>query len=144
MNNSINIFALLSFLFLMSCNGLSNFEDNIPEERVCEATNSLIGQTRSFPAGNIYNITGDVTVVSDCEIEVTNFNYDGRGPNVAFYSGVNGNFRVGFPMSDRLNGTNWEDATFSVYLPEGESFEDFNSFSIWCFQFNVDFSSVDF
>ena len=47
-------------------------------------------------------------------------------------------------MSDILNGRSWEGETLNLFLPEGFTFDDINSFSVWCFEFDVDFSSASF
>ncbi|MBL4632650.1 MAG: DM13 domain-containing protein, partial [Kofleriaceae bacterium] len=67
--------------------------------RDCESTHPNIGQSANL--GTIaHNVSGTATIIDDCTIEVTNFNYDGQGIDVRFYSGVGGNFSGGFSMSD--------------------------------------------
>jgi len=144
MKNAIGSFVFLSLLFLMSCADPASFANPEPEARVCESTNSLIGETRALRVSNLYGISGNVTIISDCEIEVSNFFYNGSGPNVSFYAGADGDFSSGVNMSEVLNGRTWDDETLNLFLPEGTSFEEFNSFSVWCFEFDVDFSSTSF
>jgi len=105
-----------------------------PLARACESTNS------------IYGISGTVTIISDCEIEFSNFFYNGLGPNVSVYGGVNGNFSpgVGVNLSDPIQGRVFEGETFSVFLPENSTLDEINSFGIWCFEFDIDFSSTTF
>ena len=151
-------FALLSFVFLVSCSeeeeviqqdGAVGFggvplANARPEARSCEATNPLVGQTSALRVSSLYGISGNVTILSDCEIQLTNFNYNGRGPNVSIYGAANGDFGSGVNMSEVLNGRVWENATLNLFVPEGTSIGDINSFSVWCFQFDVDFSSAFF
>jgi len=142
----IKSFTLLSFVLLMGCSGEDSisFANPAPEERSCESTNSLVGQTRALRVSSLYGISGDITIVSDCEIEISNFFYNGLGPNVSFYGGANGDFRGGINMSEILNGRAWQGETLNLFLPEGSSFDEINSFSVWCFEFDVDFSSASF
>jgi len=144
MKNIIVGFAFLSLLVLIGCGEEASFANDVPAARDCESTNELVGQSRALRVSNLYGISGTVTIVSDCEIEITNFNYNGSGPNVSFYGGNNGDFRNGINMSEVLNGTSFEDETLNLFLPEGNTFDDINSFSVWCFEFDVDFSSTRF
>ena len=124
-------YGILAFLITL---GLQKKESVISE-------NTLF---KSFIVSSLYGISGDVTIVSDCEIRISNFFYNGAGPNVSFYGGINGDFRGGINMSERLNGRSWQGETLNLFLPEGFSFEEINSFSVWCFEFDVDFSSASF
>ena len=144
MRNILLNLAFLSLVLFASCTGPVDFANPVPEERACPSTNSLIGQTRALRVSSLYGISGDVTIVSDCEIRISNFFYNGAGPNVSFYGGINGDFRGGINMSERLNGRSWQGETLNLFLPEGFSFEEINSFSVWCFEFDVDFSSASF
>jgi len=92
----------------------------------------------------LYGISGVVTIVSDCQIEISDFFYNGLGPNISVYGAVDGDFRSGVNMSVPLNGRTFEGETLNLFLPEGSSFDEINSFSIWCFEFDVDFSSASF
>jgi len=147
MRNIIRSFALLSTVLLIGLIGCAEpftFANPAPSARNCSSTNSLVGQTRALRVSNVYGISGDVTIVSDCEIEVSNFFYNGAGPNVSFYGALDGDFGAGINMSEILNGRSWEGETLNLFLPEGTSFDDINSFSVWCFEFDVDFSSTSF
>ena len=141
--------VFLSIALLMSCS--DSVEDQTVEELVptgtdCQATNALVGQTMPLRRSELYGISGDVTIISDCEIQLSNFFYNGLGPAVSFYGGVNGNFRSGFNMSEILHGRRWQGETLNLFVPDGFSIGEgeVNSFSVWCFQFDIDFSSVLF
>lgn len=145
-NNIISIIAL-SVLVLMGCGSDSSgvtFANPVPEARECPATNPLVGQTRPLRISELYGISGDVTIVSDCEIRIDNFFYNGLGPNVSFYGAVDGDYRGGVNMSDILHGQAWEGESLNLFVPEGSTIGEINSFSVWCFEFDVDFSSAVF
>ena len=149
MRNIAKSIALLSTVLLIGLTGCAEsepfaFANPTPDARSCSSTNSLVGQTRALRVSNLYGISGDVTIVSDCEIEVSNFFYNGAGPNVSFYGASGGDFRGGINMSEVLNGRVWQGETLNLFLPEGSSFDEINSFSVWCFEFDVDFSSTSF
>lgn len=147
MKNIIKCFSIFAIL-LVSC---SNNDDSgneqtnpVPQARECTSTSALIGESKALRASNRYGISGNVTIISDCEIQITNFFYNGTGPSVSVYAGINGNYSNGVNMSEVINGRRFEGETLNLFLPEGASFNEFNSISIWCFEFDVDFSSVNF
>ncbi len=139
------LFLLVATVGLFGCE-----EDEVslanaaPESRGCGSTNALVGQSRELRVSGIYGISGTVTILSDCEIEFSNFFYNGAGPNVSIYGGNNGNFEAGLNLSQPINGRRFTGETFTVFLPEGTSLDNINSFSVWCFEFDIDFSSASF
>ena len=144
MKNILTIIAFLSILSLVGCSEGASLANEAPAPRECEATHSLIGQTRALSVSSLYGISGNITIVSDCEIEISNFFYNGSGPNVSLYGANNGDFSAGVNMSEVLSGRTWEGETLNLFLPEGTTFDDINSFSVWCFEFDVNFSSSFF
>lgn len=158
MKSLIKCFFVLSVIILGcssddSTNGTSDDDSGVvnslqanpaPEPRDCSSTSNLVGESRELRVSNLYGISGLVTIISDCEIEISNFFYNGSGPNISVYAGIDGDFDSGVNMSVPLNGTAFENATLNLFLPEGASFEEYNSISIWCFEFDVDFSSATF
>lgn len=115
-----------------------------PDPRDCTSTSSLVGESRELRISNLYGISGLVTIISDCEIEISDFFYNGLGPNISVYAGIDNDFEGGVNMSVPLNGRSFEGETLNLFLPEGASFDEFNSISIWCYEFDVDFSSASF
>lgn len=137
------IYSLAFFgVFFTSCG--VDLANEAPESRVCDSTHSLVGESSDFAPSPLYGIGGTVRIVSDCEIEISNFSYNGLGPAVSFYGGTDGDFRNGVNLSDPINGRRFERETINLFLPEGSSFDEINSFSVWCFEFDVDFSSARF
>jgi len=63
---------------------------------------------------------GTVTVLDDCTLEVTEFGYDGLGPNVYFYVGKDGNFSGpnATLVGPRLNGQVYINDRFRLELPD--------------------------
>lgn len=149
MKNSIYFLIAVS-LFFIACSSDDDHGNSVSqlnsaaEARECSSTHSLIGESRELRVSDTYGISGTVTIVSDCEIEISNFFYNGSGPNVSVYGGTDGNFVSGVNLSVPLNGLSFEGETLNLFLPEDVTFDEINSFSIWCFQFDIDFSSASF
>lgn len=147
MKNRITYFIVLTFLFI-GCSDNQEVSDLLenpaPEAQTCDSTHSLVGESRNLLENSSYGISGTVTIISDCEIEISNFFYNGLGPNVSIYGGTDGNFRSGINLSVPINGRSFQGETLNVFLPEGRSLDEINSFSVWCFEFNIDFSSANF
>lgn len=131
-------------LLITSCDRGAELANEAPTvNESCGSDHPLVGQTRALSTRS-HQVRGDVTIVSNCEIEISNFNYDGGGPDVHVYGGTGGNFSQGVNMSEGLNGPPVSGATVRAFLPESTSLDEINSFSIWCVQFSADFGSVNF
>lgn len=92
-----------------------------------------------------HGVTGTVTVVDDCTIEVTNFNYDGLGPSVYFYAAPNRDYRNHVAiLGSRLNGQLWVNDTVRLPIPDNVTLDDFDSLSVWCSDVNANFGDVFF
>ena len=143
--NSIRKVLTLSLLCLMaSCSPKSSpLANEAPLGRACGSTHSLVGQSRNLSSLQ-HGVSGILTVVSDCELKIDNFRYDGGGPNVRVYGGRNGSFSSGVNLSEQLNGRSYNGETINFFLPDGTTLDQVNSFSIWCFQFRSDFGSASF
>jgi len=111
----------------------------------CGSSSSKVGYSGSFQT-LAHNVSGTATILDDCSFSISNFNYDGGGPAVYFY-GAQGNDFSGasaFSMGSLLTGQVFNDATLTVVLPDGKTFDDFDSISVWCEDFNANFGDLKF
>ncbi|WP_185962636.1 DM13 domain-containing protein [Thalassomonas sp. M1454] len=115
--------------------------EEMPSE--CTSVNSKVGYSGSFQT-LAHNVAGDAVINDDCTITISNFYYDGGGPDVFVYTGVNGDFANGYKISEQLNGREYNGETLTLKLPEGLSLDDFTGLSIWCVDFNADFGNLEF
>lgn len=111
----------------------------------CSSSHSKVGQTGLFSTFD-HGVTGNLTVIDDCTIEISGFSYDGGGPQVYFYAGTNSNYQSpdAFRFSKLLTGTSFSNKTVTLVIPVGKSLDDFNSLSVWCVDFNANFGDVVF
>ncbi len=110
----------------------------------CTAEHPMVGRSMEL-SSLAHGVSGTVTVMNDCELEVTNFNYDGGGPNVFFFAAVDRAYSSNyFVIGPQLNGQRWVNDTLRLPIPEGKSLDDFNSLSVWCSDFNANFGEVFF
>jgi len=110
----------------------------------CSAEHPFVGRSAEL-SSLAHGVSGTVTVLNDCELEVTNFNYDGGGPSVYFYAAVDREYSSNsFIIGQQLNGKRWVNDTLRLPIPEGKSLDDFNSLSVWCYDFNANFGDVFF
>jgi len=49
-----------------------------------------------------------------------------------------------FSIGPLLSGTAWEGDTITLAIPEGKTLDDFDSISVWCFDFNANFGDAFF
>ncbi len=106
----------------------------------CDADHPSVGKTLEFSTLQ-HDVSGTATIIDNCSIQITNFNYDGRGIVVQVYSGIDGRFRgnAGMAISPDLVGPAYSNATLDITLPDDLTLDDFNSLSIWCVEVGVSF-----
>lgn len=111
--------------------------------RNCSADSTKMGYSGTFST-LAHNVSGTATVIDNCTIEITMFNFDGVAPNVKFYAGVNGNFSGSdaFGIGERIDGRSYSNETIILELPEGKFVDDFDSLSVWCVDFQADFGNL--
>lgn len=125
--------AIYHFLQSLQALDITNLES-------CDATHEMIGYTGSFQT-YAHNVSGNARIVDDCTIEITNFTYDGLGPEVYFYGGIDHNYSTnnGIKISARINGKEYNNEKIIVRLPQGVTFEQLNGISVWCVDFQANF-----
>lgn len=109
----------------------------------CTSVNAKVGYSGNFQT-LAHNVSGSALINDDCTITISNFDYDGGGPDVFVYAGVNGNFAEGFKISDKLNGREYNSETLVLTLPDGYDLDDLTGLSIWCVDFNANFGDLEF
>ncbi|WP_440874835.1 DM13 domain-containing protein [Thalassotalea sp. PLHSN55] len=111
----------------------------------CEKTHAMVGWSGFFSTQS-HNVAGKATVIDDCTIEVSQFYYDGGGPEVYFYAAKNNDFASdqAFAISSRITGTVYENNTFPLKLPNGKTLDDLTGLSVWCVDFAVSFGEMEF
>ncbi len=109
----------------------------------CGNSHPLVGYSAYFE-GYFHEVAGKVTVINDCTIEISEFYYDGLGPDVYIYAGTNHEYDKdsAFAISRKINGPPFENAILTLRLPTGKTLDDFNSLSVWCVAASADFGSV--
>jgi hypothetical protein len=98
-----------------------------------------------IPPG-LHDVQAMVTVVDERTLHVEHFTYDGHAPAVYFYLGEtnsDGDFLNGLQLEPHLDRA-YDDETLTLSLPEGETLDGYGAISVWCAEFNVNFSSASF
>ena len=118
----------------------SDDENTDLQLRECASSHAMVGQTGELST-LAHSVSGTVTIIDDCTIEITNFNYDGLGLTVEVYAGIDENYfpPVGFSLSEDLAGTTFENQTLTVQLPTNKTLDNLNGISIWCSDVGVSF-----
>lgn len=100
-----------------------------------------VGQMAVFQMYH-HQVAGEALIKDNCTIEVTNFTYDGLGPDVLFYGGVDGDYRgsgPGFALSDNINGRAYDNETVTIELTSPAYLDLMNGISVWCADVDVSF-----
>ncbi len=157
------IFILLAFVYLTSCSNksLSHSETSVSSivtsSSKAEAS-SIASVPNSSASGSSIAIdevfvvstaviengehasSATINIYSDNTVEVLNFNYDGRAPDVYIAVGIkseDGSFERVALISNKIEGVQ-QDATLNLTL---NNVGDFNAVSIYCEQYSDDFGS---
>lgn len=89
-------------------------------------------------------VSGFVTMIDDCTLELTNFSYNGDGIEVRVFGSKASNFRPGFTIGPDLVRRRFVKATLKVQMPAGKTLDDLDWVSIWCVKARADFGSGPF
>jgi len=111
----------------------------------CGMTHNKVGQSGYFETF-FHNVAGKATIIDDCTIKITQFDYDGEGPEVYFYAAKDHDYNSvnAFPISQKINGSEYSNASFLLRLPDNKSLDDLTGISVWCVDFNADFGHMEF
>ena len=112
----------------------------------CGSSHNKVGQSAFFTTLS-HNVSGRAEILDNCTIKISQFSYDGGGPDVYFYA-ANDRFYDSddaFRMGNQLNGSNgFENADLILKLPNNKTLDDLNSLSVWCVEFEANFGDLLF
>src|SRR5262245_65678512 len=102
----------------------------------------MIGQTNYTRAGwettltqTGHGVSGTATIIDERTIRLTHFSYDGLAPDMYVYLGTNLTIAAflegGLTASPRLARA-YNNETYDVQLPQGQSLDGWSAISIWC------------
>jgi mono/diheme cytochrome c family protein len=116
-------------------------------DSTCSGTDhAKVGQTMIF-SNLAHGISGSAKIVDNCTIEISGFDYDGQGPSVFFYGGLNNDYRgtgAGFSIGNQLNGRSYNNATITLSLSSTSILDNMDGLSVWCSDFDVSFGDGQF
>ncbi|KGJ97630.1 DM13 domain-containing protein [Colwellia psychrerythraea] len=126
--------------FQLTLNQISN--DNLTR---CTTTHGKIGHSGFFNTFH-HNVSGKATIIDDCTIEITQFSYDGGGPDVYFYGAIDHQYAesAAFAIGQQINGQSYDNASITLKLPQNKSLDDLNGLSVWCVDFSANFGQMEF
>ncbi|WP_096086188.1 DM13 domain-containing protein [Agaribacterium haliotis] len=139
-----NLSNVIEFLITSDFNNLPDNGGSSGEQRQCATTHSKVGQSANLTE-RAHGVSGTATIIDDCTIEFSNFDFDGGGIDVRAYGGQGANFSGGFAMGDNLvNNSGYSNSSFRVQLPEDKTLDDMDYISIWCIPVRVSFGDGAF
>jgi mono/diheme cytochrome c family protein len=111
----------------------------------CGRTNPRVGWTADLGVNTGEGqVSGFVTMVDDCTLELHDFSYDGNGIDVRVYGSKDSSFRPAFTMGPNLVGRTFSKETWRVTLPADKTLADLDWVGIWCVAVGADFGSGPF
>jgi hypothetical protein len=103
------------------------------------------GLVAEMPPG-AHDAEGIATIINERIIFVEQFTYDGTAPAVYFYLGDDdsqSSFENGLELTPELDRA-YDNESVVRTLPEGETLDGWGAISVWCAQFNANFTSASF
>lgn len=111
----------------------------------CAKTHPRVGWTADLGVNTGEGqVSGFVTMVDDCTLELHDFSYDGNGIDVRVYGAKDSSFRPAVTMGPNIVGRTFSKETWRVTLPKDKTLEDFDWVGIWCVAVGADFGSGPF
>jgi mono/diheme cytochrome c family protein len=125
--------------------GRDSAPDAVPPVSGCGKTNPRVGWVADLGINTGEGqVSGFVTMIDDCTLELSNFSYDGEGIEVRVFGSKVKTFRPGFTIGPDIVGKRFSKATWRVTLPAGKTLDDLDWVSIWCVKARADFGSGPF
>jgi mono/diheme cytochrome c family protein len=125
--------------------GGSKPDDDREPSSDCAKTHARVGWTADLGVNTGEGqVSGFVTVIDDCTLELHDFSYDGNGIDVRVYGSENSSFRPAFTMGPNLVGQTFRKQNFRVSLPADKTLDDLSWVGIWCVAVGADFGSGPF
>lgn len=118
-----------------------NDDDTAIEYTCGNSDHPKVGQMAIFNTHH-HQVAGQATIIDNCTIEVTSFSYDGEGPTVYFYGGLEGDYSdngAGFILSMAINGRIYDNETYTITLTSASMLDEMDGISVWCSDFQVSF-----
>ena len=110
----------------------------------CAAEHALVGAVTTLET-RFHNVAGNVTVLDDCTIEITDFSFDGQGISVHAVLARDPDFESFDVISEDLRADGpYDAATLTLPLREGMTLDEVTHFSIWCVPAAASFGDGEF
>lgn len=111
----------------------------------CAKTNPRVGWTADLGINTGEGqVSGFVTMVDDCTLELRDFSYDGNGIDVRVYGAKDSSFKPAFTMGPNIVGRTFNKETWRVSLPADQTLGDLDWVGIWCVAVGANFGSGAF
>ncbi|WP_077338983.1 DM13 domain-containing protein [Pseudocolwellia agarivorans] len=120
---------------------------NKPTPSGCGNDHAKVGYTGTFSTF-AHNVSGTVTILDNCTLQIENFNYDASAPIVYFYGDTSSNFlsdnafTIGGILRD--DSVAYENESITLKLPNNKTLDDLEYLSVWCIDFNANFGDLQF
>lgn len=106
------------------------------------ATRVRAGDTASFTGS--HRVSGVATIVDSKTIRVTNLRHDGTAPGLDIRLGLATQSRRNFTVIRVTGNQVYTGETLEITLPAGVDLNSFDTFTVWCYVFNVVIADATF
>jgi len=108
----------------------------------CGTTSPRVGWTADLGINTGEGqVSGFVTAIDDCTLELRDFSYDGNGIDVRVYGSETTAFKPGFNIGPNIVNQVFKKETLRVTLPPDKKLTDLEWVGIWCVAVGANFGS---
>jgi hypothetical protein len=100
------------------------------------------GDTAAFTGS--HRVSGVATIVDSKTIRITNFRHDGTAPGLDMRLGLSTGSRRNFTVARITGNQPFTGETLEVAIPDGMDLNSFDTFTVWCYVFNVIIADAPF
>ncbi len=102
---------------------------------VSPATLVQVGDVAVFTGSHA--VSGIATIISPIQIQITNLRHDGSAPGLDLRVGLSTNSRRNFAVLSVTGRQQFKGDTLTLTLPPSVDLNSFDTFTVWCYEFNV-------
>lgn len=100
------------------------------------------GDTATFTGS--HRVSGVATIVDSRTIRITNYRHDGTAPGLDMRLGLSTGSRRNFTVARITGNQPFAGETLEVTIPDGMDLNSFDTFTVWCYVFNVIIADAPF
>lgn len=152
-NGALALYEGINSSLISQETAVQHFRDtlmlNQPNPSGCGDDHAKVGYSGSFST-LFYNVSGTATIIDNCTIRITGFNYEANAavPGPYFYGSTSDQYPASssFTIGDILRSNNvpYVNQDITLKLPNNVTLDDIDYLSVWCVPVRANFGDLRF